>query len=46
MIKNHLKNKSKDWENEINKVFKDFFNFKQAIQRMYKNINVKWIIEW
>jgi len=46
LIKNHLKNKSEDWENEINKVFKDFFNFKQAIQRMYKNINVKWIIEW
>ena len=31
LIKNHLKNKSEDQEDEINRVFKDFFNFKQAI---------------
>jgi len=40
-----LKNKSEDQENETNKVFKDFSNFKQVIQRMYKDINAKWIIE-
>ncbi len=45
LIKNHLKNKSEDWEDEINRVFEDFFNFKQVIQRMYEDINVKWIIE-
>jgi len=28
LIKNHLKNKSENQEDEINKVFKDFFNFK------------------
>jgi len=32
LIKNHLKNKSKDWKNKINRIFEDFFNFKQAIQ--------------
>ncbi len=46
LIKNHLKNKSEDWENKINRVFEDFFNFEQAIQRMYEDINMKWIIEW
>ncbi len=45
LIKNQLKNKSEDWENKINRVFEDFFNFKQAIQRMYEDINMKWIIE-
>jgi len=40
-----LKNKSEDQEDETNKVFEDFFNFEQAIRRMYKDINVKWIIE-
>ncbi len=46
LIKNHLKNKSEDQENEINRVFEDFSNFKQAIWRMYEDIDVKWIIEW
>jgi len=45
LIRNHLKNKSEDWEEEINKIFEDFFNFEQAIQRMYEDINAKWIIE-
>ena len=45
MIKNHLKNKSKDWEDEINRIFENFSNFEQAIQRMYENIDAKWIIE-
>jgi len=40
-----LKNKSEDQEDEINRVFEDFFNFKQAIQRMYENIDAKRIIE-
>ncbi len=46
MIKNHLKNKSEDQEDEINKVFEDFSNFEQAIWRMYEDINAKWIIKW
>ncbi len=45
LIRNHLKNKSKDQEDEINRVFKNFFNFEQAIWRMYEDINAKWIIE-
>ncbi len=45
LIKNHLKNKSKDWEDEINRIFENFSNFEQAIQRMYENIDAKWIIE-
>ncbi len=45
LIRNHLKNKLKDREEEINRIFEDFFNFEQAIQRMYEDINVKWIIE-
>ncbi len=45
MIKNHLKNKLKDREDEINKVFENFSNFEQAIQRMYENIDAKWVIE-
>jgi len=45
LIRNHLKNKSEDQEDEINRVFEDFFNFKQAIQRMYENIDAKRIIE-
>jgi len=40
-----LKNKSEDQENEINRVFEDFSNFEQAIQRMYEDINAKQIIE-
>jgi len=40
-----LKNKSKDQEDKINRVFEDFSNFKQAIQRMYEHINAKRIIE-
>ncbi len=31
LIKNYLKNKSEDQEDEINRVFENFFNFKQAI---------------
>jgi len=46
LIKNHLKTKSEDQEDEINKVFEDFSNFKQAIQRMYEDINAKRIVEW
>ncbi len=45
MIRNHLKNKSEDQEEEINKIFEDFFNFEQAIQRMYEDIDAKRIIE-
>jgi len=45
LIKNHLKNKLEDQEDKINRVFKDFSNFKQAIQRMYEDIDAKWIIE-
>ena len=45
LIKNHLKNKSEDQEDKIKKVFKDFFNFEQAIQRMYEDINAKWIVK-
>ena len=45
MIKNHLKNKLKDREDEINKVFENFSNFEQAIQKMYENIDAKWVIE-
>ncbi len=41
LIKNHLKNKSEDQEDETNRVFEDFSNFEQAIQRMYENINAK-----
>ncbi len=41
-----MKNKSEDQEDETNRVFEDFSNFEQAIQRMYENINAKWIIEW
>ncbi len=26
-------------------VFENFFNFEQAIQRMYEDIDAKWIIE-
>jgi len=40
-----LKNKSKDQEEETNRIFEDFFNFEQAIQRMYEDINAKRIIE-
>jgi len=40
-----LKNKSEDQEEETNKIFEDFFNFEQAIRRMYEDINVKRIIE-
>ena len=40
-----MKNKSKDWEDEINRIFENFSNFEQAIQRMYENIDAKWIIE-
>ncbi len=46
LIKNHLKNKLKDREDEINKVFENFSNFEQAIQKMYENIDAKWVIEW
>ncbi len=28
LIRDHLKNKSEDWDEKINKVFKDFFKFK------------------
>ncbi len=45
LIKNHLKNKSEDREDEINRVFEDFSNFEQAIRRMYKDINAKWIVK-
>jgi len=45
LIKNHLKNKSEDQEDKINRVFEDFFNFEQAIQRMYEDINAKWIVK-
>ncbi len=45
LIKNHLKNKSEDQEDEINRVFENFSNFEQAIQRMYEDINAKWVIE-
>ncbi len=46
LIKNHLKNKSEDQEDEINRVFEDFSNFEQTIRRMYEDINVKRIIKW
>ncbi len=45
LIKNHLKNKSEDQEDEINRVFENFSNFEQAIQRMYEDIDAKWVIE-
>jgi len=45
LMKNHLKNKSEDQEDKINRVFENFSNFEQAIQRMYEDINAKWIIE-
>ncbi len=45
LIKNHLKNKLKDQEDETNKVFEDFSNFKQVIRRMYEDINAKRIIK-
>ncbi len=45
LIKNHLKNKSEDQEDETNRVFEDFSNFEQAIRRMYEDIDVKRIIE-
>ncbi len=41
LIKNHLKNKSEDREDEINRVFENFSNFEQAIRRMYENIDAK-----
>ena len=40
-----MKNKSKDQEEEINRVFKNFSNFEQTIWRMYKDINAKWIVK-
>ena len=40
-MKNHLKNKSEDQEDKINRVFENFSNFEQAIQRMYEDINAK-----
>ncbi len=46
LIKNHLKNKSEDWEDKTNRVFENFSNFEQTIRRMYEDINVKRIIEW
>ena len=46
MIRNHLKNKSKDQEEEINRVFKNFSNFEQTIWRMYKDIHAERIAEW
>jgi len=45
LIKNHLKNKSEDREDEINRVFENFSNFEQAIRRMYENIDAKRIIK-
>ncbi len=45
LIKNHLKNKSEDREDEINRVFEDFSNFEQAIRRMYEDIDAKRIVE-
>ncbi len=45
LIRDHLKNKSEDQEEKINKIFEDFFNFEQAIRRMYEDINAKRIIE-
>ncbi len=41
LIKNYLKNKSEDQKDKINRIFEDFSNFEQAIQRMYKDINAK-----
>jgi len=40
-----LKNKSEDREDEINRVFEDFSNFEQVIQRMYEDIDAKRIVE-
>jgi len=40
-----LKNKSEDQEDEINRVFENFFNFEQAIRRMYEDIDAKRIIK-
>jgi len=45
LIKNHLKNKSEDWEDETNRVFENFSNFEQAIRRMYEDIDAKRIVE-
>ncbi len=45
MIRNYLKNKSEDWEEKIDRVFENFSNFEQAIQRMYEDIDAKRIIE-
>ncbi len=45
LIKNHLKNKSEDREDETNRVFEDFSNFEQAIRRMYEDIDAKRIVE-
>ncbi len=45
LIRDHLKNKSEDQEEETNRIFEDFFNFEQAIRRMYEDINAKRIIE-
>ncbi len=45
LIKNHLKNKSEDREDETNRVFEDFSNFEQAIRRMYEDIDAKRIIK-
>ena len=47
IMKNYLKNKSlMIWKNKINKIFKDFNYFQQALWRMYENINAKKITEW
>jgi len=45
LIRNYLKNKSEDWEEKIDRVFENFSNFEQAIQRMYEDIDAKRIIE-
>ena len=46
LLKDHLKNKSEDQEDETNRVFEDLSNFDQAIRRMYEDIDAKWIVEW
>ncbi len=45
LIKNYLKNKSKNQENKTNRVFEDYSNFTQKLRRMYENIDAKWIIK-
>jgi len=45
LIKNHLKNKSEDQEDETNRIFENFSNFEQVIQKMYEDINAKWIVD-